>query len=343
MYPPASADGAARTHVPFRGAGGRDGIVVSSGVTYAGRDGLDAFNASVRDTLVSQTITARDGVGFRATMVAAALGPLRLVTADIAPLSARRRAEGSEAAAGSVFLLLSDRGGGEIRHRHGREPIDPGHLVIVPGEEPFDVDYHQASRVVFVVLPEPVVRDRFPALRARIRACALGPTATGVGRRLGGLAQAAAATDDPADADDLATILDATLHVMLRRTVGDVVGDQHHRLRVAADRLIDRSLTDPDLGPTLLARRLGVSVRQLHRAFDGSGTTVAGHIRERRLDACARALVDPAQASRTVTELAMRYGFASSSHLATWFRRRYGATPRAWRDRHGSGQDPALA
>lgn len=307
------------------------GALEGSARTFAGRRGLADFNTSVRDTLVSQTIAAPDDRRFRASLLAADLGPLRLAAASVGPLAARRGASQTRSAAGSVFLLLGDRGSGTITHRDGTDLIAPDRLVVVPGSEGFRVTYPRASRVVFVALPGPVVADRFPALDGRIRSWRLGPTAAGASRRLVDVTRAAAATEDVADVGDLTAILDATIHLLLRRTVGDTAGDPRVVLRLDALRLVDRSLTDPCLTPAWVAAQLGVSLRQLHRAFEGSGDTLAARIRDRRLEGCARALVDPANASRSVAEVAWIHGFSSASQLSVWFRRRYGTTPGEWR------------
>lgn len=322
--------------VGCRRSDGRGAALEEAARRFRGRGGLAAFNASVRDTLVSQTIAAPEDDRFRASLTAADLGPLRLAAATVGPLTAERGAAETRTAAGSVFLLFSDRGSGTIAHRGGADPIDRGHLVVVPGSEPFRVVYPRGSRVVFVALPGAVVADRFPALDGRIRSWSLGATAAGASRRLIDLTRAAAATDDPAEVGDLAAILDATIHLVLRRTVGDTAGDPRVALRLDAIRLIDRSLSDPDLSPARLAAQLGVSVRHLHRAFEGSGSTVAAQMRARRLERCARALTDPADASRSVAEIAWTYGFSSASQLSVWFRRRYGTTPGDWRA-HGGG------
>lgn len=304
------------------------------GRRFVGPDGLADFNASVRDTLVGQTITAPDTGRFRADLIAADVSrSARVVVATIGPLGARRGRDQARRAEGSVFLLACDRGRGEIRHAGGVEAIAPGRLVVVPGAEPFEVTYPVASRVVFVALPETEVATRYAALDGPIRSHGLDPVARRVSGRWGELATMAAGIDHPSDRQDLAAVLDATLHLALRRTVGDTTGDPLVALRVEAHRLIDGHLAAPELSPSWLAQRLGVSVRQLHRAFQGTGHPVAATIRSRRLTACARALDDPAQHQRSVTELALRFGFSSSSHLGVWFREEYGMTPTQWRSR----------
>lgn len=117
-------------------------------------------------------------------------------------------------------------------------------------------------------------------------------------------------------------------------------------LAQAARDVADRPLTDRALSPALLARELNVSVRTLQRAFAAEDQSVSAYIRERRLDEARRALVAP-HGRMTVTEVAARWQFADSSHLARAFRGRYGQTPTdyvASRRRPGTGHgDPSAA
>ncbi|MFY1695510.1 AraC family transcriptional regulator [Solwaraspora sp. WMMA2101] len=306
---------------------------------FTGAAGLAGFSQVVRESLVPQTITVGDPAAFQARMTDVEIGRLRLVSAALDPIRAQRTAAATTAAAG-VFLLLSLRAQGEIRHRHGHEAIVPGRLVVVPGAEEFTVEHASAARVIFVVLPEPVVTARYPLLDGPIRSAAVEPVAAALIRQLPHLMSAAEHAGTAGQPDELSGILDALLHLTLRRTIGDTTGQPLLALRVAVERLVEQELARPDgappqLGVSDLAARLAVSVRQLHRAFESSGGTVADYVRQRRLAACARAL---RESSATVTELAHRYGFSSASHLGVLFRQRYGTSPGQWR---AADRDPA--
>jgi AraC-like DNA-binding protein len=97
-------------------------------------------------------------------------------------------------------------------------------------------------------------------------------------------------------------------------------------LAQAAMALADTRLADPELSPALLAIELSVSVRTLHRAFAGTGETVAGYIRRRRLEH-ARAALLSATGRPSISELAAYWQFADSSHFSRAFKRHYGQTP----------------
>ena len=120
----------------------------------------------------------------------------------------------------------------------------------------------------------------------------------------------------------------------------DVLAEAHGRalpepgsdgLRYRITEFVDSNLGDPTLGPGSIASALGISLRYAHQVFNRDGQTLARFIRDRRLDAVARALRDP-RAPVKNSELAARFGFGSRDQLARVFRRRFGMTMREYRD-----------
>ncbi|HWW66147.1 MAG TPA: helix-turn-helix domain-containing protein [Sphingomonadaceae bacterium] len=113
----------------------------------------------------------------------------------------------------------------------------------------------------------------------------------------------------------------------------DALGDAR-RARVLA--YVDRHLADPDLDIDRIARSLLCSKRYLHKLFLGQDATLARLIWNRRLDRCHIDLGDPALAERTITEIALGWGFNDSHHFSRLFRERFGTTPREYRKARAS-------
>ena len=76
-----------------------------------------------------------------------------------------------------------------------------------------------------------------------------------------------------------------------------------------------------------------MSPRYLHRLFEAEGQSVGRWIWAARLDCCRRDLADPAQAGRSITDIAFAWGFSDIAHFSRSFRARYGDSPRAFRAR----------
>ena len=88
------------------------------------------------------------------------------------------------------------------------------------------------------------------------------------------------------------------------------------------------NLHDPELSPARIAADFRFSPRYLHRLFDEFDFTVGDWIRRRRLIASKAALASRANGGFSITEIAMRHGFADASHFSHAFRQEYGMTPR---------------
>ena len=87
------------------------------------------------------------------------------------------------------------------------------------------------------------------------------------------------------------------------------------------------NLRDASLDPEAVAARQGVSLRLLQRHFAAQGESLAAFILEQRLQRCRDALRDPAQARRTITDIAMAWGFGDSGRFSRAFRQHFGHAP----------------
>ena len=108
-----------------------------------------------------------------------------------------------------------------------------------------------------------------------------------------------------------------------------------HQARIA--QFIETHLAEPSLNPQQIAAAIGVSVRHLHRIFLAKGHTVAGWIRERRLERCRNELLNPGLSDKNITDIAFCWGFSDSAHFSKSFKKEFGLSPRAFRSYGWSG------
>ncbi|MFD0899098.1 AraC-like ligand-binding domain-containing protein [Actinomadura sediminis] len=94
---------------------------------------------------------------------------------------------------------------------------------------------------------------------------------------------------------------------------------------------IEARLHEPDLCPARIADAHHISVRQLYRLFQPTGTTVARYVRERRLEHCRRELADPFLGTQRIGAIAARWGMPDAAGFSRAFRAAYGVTPSAYR------------
>lgn len=118
------------------------------------------------------------------------------------------------------------------------------------------------------------------------------------------------------------------LFLCIVRSLATSVRAPHYQSIEQAKRLIEQSLTSPTR-VAQIAREVGLSSPRLASLFQSAtGQTPADYRMRLRVEAAARELRDP---SRSITNVAAQYCFASSQHFSLCFKRYLGVTPTAWR------------
>jgi len=101
--------------------------------------------------------------------------------------------------------------------------------------------------------------------------------------------------------------------------------------RAQVKSFIDKHFREPDLTISSIAERLHLTPRYVQLAFEGDEQTPSEYLRQRRIESCARELLNTDGRRKSITEISFGNGFNSSSHFSTEFKRVYGVTPRDWR------------
>ncbi|MER6162494.1 helix-turn-helix domain-containing protein [Streptomyces sp. NPDC001868] len=103
---------------------------------------------------------------------------------------------------------------------------------------------------------------------------------------------------------------------------------QHTVLRTRINAFIQQHLANPDLTPAAIAAGHQISVRYLHRLYQGQATTITDGIRRSRLEHIHRDLADPRLDARSISSIAARWGFPEPTSFSRAFKTLYGITPR---------------
>ncbi|MEU8540745.1 helix-turn-helix domain-containing protein [Streptomyces sp. NPDC048717] len=130
---------------------------------------------------------------------------------------------------------------------------------------------------------------------------------------------------------------DLVVTLVIERSAGDAPAAEDSRAtRIREIHVyVDRHLRDPELGPHMIAAAHGISVRSLHKLFEGEGITVSRLIRRRRLQESAGDLTREDGGDHTISSVARRWGFTGTAHFSRLFRAAYGIPPSQWRDTRG--------
>lgn len=101
----------------------------------------------------------------------------------------------------------------------------------------------------------------------------------------------------------------------------------HSRVFECATVFIESNLSNPELDPAMVAEHCRISVSYLHAAFAASSQRVGAYIRENRLQRCREAFRNPAQRHKSITEIAMRWGFDCCPSFNRAYRAQFGRSP----------------
>ena len=94
---------------------------------------------------------------------------------------------------------------------------------------------------------------------------------------------------------------------------------------------IQENYAKPGLSTEDIADHLEITPRYVQMALAPEGLTPSEYLRVCRLEAARRLLLSAAFASHSITAIAFECGFASSAHFSTEFRKRFGRSPRSYR------------
>ncbi|MFB6894115.1 helix-turn-helix domain-containing protein [Kitasatospora sp. NPDC056327] len=303
------------------------------------------LGGAVSRTLVPVEVRPLTGRPFDGRLVSHRLGHVRVSTleADAARVSRTAaliaRAPRSEPQVGVGVQVC----GRAVLQQDGRRAeVPPGGLVLYDTARPYSVDYPERFRTHLFHLPRRLLGVPEQELR-EVAATAVGP-ADGYGPVLlpflDTLAASAHSYSAPVGerlAGSVAELLSGLVADLAHGRAAEEPDSAGTQLVGRIRGYIDRHLAEPQLGPERIAQAHHISVRYLHRLFEGEDVTVSRLIQQRRLEECARELARRSRTAPTVSAVAQRWGFVNPAHFSRTFRAAYGVPPREWR----AGRRPA--
>jgi AraC family transcriptional activator of tynA and feaB len=225
---------------------------------------------------------------------------------------------------------------GDARLDVGGRPLDlhSGMFAITDSTRPMTLDIPSSFRQIYFIFPKSRVLSVFPFVEEFVGV----PFGSDQGLLSFFVDHLSSIEHHLGTFEDVhaVTILNATLD-LLAMTLSSLDADRmitpRERQLARIKAYIEARLGDPDLDISTIAAANGINVRYLHKVFGGTGVTVSNWLRKRRLEMCRRDLDATALAKRSVTEVALRWGFNDMSHFSKAFRREFGMGPREYRYR----------
>lgn len=223
-----------------------------------------------------------------------------------------------------------------IWRQDGRDEMSrPGDLVLMDPRRPYELIYCDAGRLLILKVPRRQIEQRIGPTIGLTAVPVRGDD--GIGALMSGflrmLPDRLPLADDGLQERLANHVLDlAAMALLAQIHRGGLSLSSAKTLALASLRsAIDRNLGDPQLDSETVAHAAGISVRYASQLLSEEGTTIQRQILTRRLEQCRRLLADPAQAHRSIIEIAMSWGFSDASHFGRRFREAFGVSPRDYR------------
>jgi len=299
---------------------------------------FDFWKSALAEAFVALEVTRPgNGPDFRGRLDGFDLGALRVCEVHAEPHTALRTRRLVAAAPSGCYKLGLLLRGSAVLIQDGREAtLTPGDFALYDTDRPYTLGFACEHRMLILVFPRDLLGLPEEHV-ARLTATTMPGAQPGLAGLLPSfLTQVADMTDQVGGraavrlSGNVLDLLTTVLAERLDRPAAD--GDSAHRaLMVQITAFIEEHLGSADLSPQLIAAAHHISLRQLHKLFHGTGTTVSGWIRQRRLERCGRDLRDPGLADRPVAAIGARWGYPDPAHFSRLFKSAYGMGPRDYR------------
>ena len=270
-----------------------------------------------------------------------ALGPVKLYRLASDHGRVQRTEAGIRAHDPETLLVATAVRGRCLIEQAGRQSVfSPGDFSSWDSSRPFRATHFDPFELLLLTMPRVLLGVRADAIRRQTagRVPSDSPLGSVLGLLTRRIWQAFATEGPPANQVDLADAVIALVRAV--HTADPMSTDSIQALSGTTfmenvKAYIDEHLGDPSLGLESVARAHYVSTRYVQKLFAADGVPVSEWIRNRRLEACRRDLVDPACARETIAEIAGRWALSNPAHFSRIFRETFGCTPSEFRAHGG--------
>jgi AraC family transcriptional regulator, positive regulator of tynA and feaB len=301
--------------------------------TAASRNARRAWHDFIDAKFGLSSVSIGDEASFAGDIRCCSLGFLTLAQIKAThELGERSRAQVAQAQ-NEHFVIVLLRAGRLKITQAGRECVlGPNMFTLFDCNGPYTFHHIEPTEVLDVIVPA-------GAMRARLRepeAYVAQPRSadSGLGRVMADMFQSLAreaplipqvAADDCARkvADMMGVLFDSAGEAGLPVGESAVRSAIHRR----CTSFIENNLDDPYLDPAKIATAAGISLRYLHKIFQGSGESVGDYVRRLRLARSYDDLADGRNRHVKIKEIAFRRGFKSPTHFSDAFRDYHGRSP----------------
>jgi AraC-like DNA-binding protein len=287
---------------------------------------LDYWNEVVCSTYGLTTQRTLSDTPFDGRLSATPLGDILLTHISSAPIEYERKH--ADAGDEQFFLCLTLSTEAQVEQR-GRQSIQGrGDLVLFNSAEPYQCRFPRGDDQIVIAIPRERLIQHLPKPEALVSRTLDSQSAL---VRLAANMMVEVLNTEPLPTRSGERLSNALLEVLATAFEGafDLADlghcSRHDAQLLKAKQFLLTHLDDTGLDLTSIAQAIHVSPRALSRLFAMEGTTATRWLWQQRLQACRAALSK--DQSRSVSEVALSYGFTNMAHFSRAFKAAFGVSP----------------
>jgi AraC-like DNA-binding protein len=307
---------------------------IFSTATVHPRDRFDCWHEVACKRIVGHHSRALSRPAFEANLQAGSLADIELLIFQNSPMNvARTRSDIAQARSDDLFVCRQLSGTVTL-DQEGREiALSAGDFCLLDPLLPYTGRFIDNSKMLVLK----VARRRLEAPAGKTYGMTARPLGRGAAGELTsgflGLLPAYASGPQPGAVQIEQQTLDLVGHSISVAMAKECTNNSSPRalvsLRLRA--AVEKRLSDPLLSPATAAEAAGISVRYANLILAEQQTSLARFIQSLRLERCRRAMTDPSQAHRTLSDIAFGWGFSDVTHFSRSFKKSFGVPPRDYR------------
>lgn len=307
-------------------------VVLSTNMVHE-RDRISTWEKWACEIYFRHDFSTDLGAAFEGVIRAGRLGPLGLSMLECNACSGERSHDMARRERDDrLFVSFQVDGAMNLRQDGRVSTITPKSLVLLDPRRPCSISIPSKTRALVFEIPRAELQARLGDLSSftAIPVSTSKPTASlAIGFLSMAVERAPAIRMSAADAKIAQQMVD--LVALAFETEGgerrSALSSSRRATLLRLKAIIEGRLRDPAFKPAHAASGAGISVRYANVLLADEGTSLERFIVRRRLENCRQTLLDPAHATRTVSDIAYSWGFADLSHFNRRFKSHFGCSP----------------
>lgn len=299
-------------------------------------DRSDAWSEALNTSFLRWSLSERVSEQFDASVRQRSFSDFRISRCRCGPTTgARTRSEVSETDQDLMAILLIQSGDEYVEIDGKGFDLTPGSILLWDSERPMKFHVRSPLDKLTLFAPADAVQSVLPFAKDNVGTLLNGRTGPGAlfAQHLRTLESVGWTLSE----EQLNRTMRGTLELLSQAFAAERSGEgetTYKRLLLERVRAFALSrLGDPNLTPRTIADHFQFSTRYLHMLFKMTDDTVSSWLKRERLRRCFDMLHDPSEQHRSITEIAMKWGFQDMSHFSKAFRSEFDTSPREHRAR----------